>query len=144
MHDNYLLTKTWYFFKQIPGGAHSVQAPRKQFCSGTFIIIHLHFFTFFFSVVWIGSRSTFVLCTALLTGRLSLSDVLELAILWRLLTVTVTLLVLIRLAGWTDHEYINLIYLTTSGSNCLKTAQSQFTVIQVPHHVEFASLGQHY
>jgi len=29
---------------------------------------------------WIGSRSTFVLCTALLTGRLSLSDVLELAI----------------------------------------------------------------
>jgi len=32
------------------------------------------------SVVWIGSRSTFVLSTALLTGRLSvsLSDVLEL------------------------------------------------------------------
>ena len=37
-------------------------------------------FTFIFSVVWIGSCSTFVLCTALLTGRLSLSDVLELAI----------------------------------------------------------------
>ena len=34
---------------------------------------HLHFLG-----VWIGSRSTFVLCTALLTGRLSLSDVLEL------------------------------------------------------------------
>jgi len=33
-----------------------------------------------FSVVWIGCRSTFVLCTALLTGRLSLLDVLELAI----------------------------------------------------------------
>jgi len=29
-----------------------------------------------------------VLCTALLTDRLSLSDVLELAILWALLTVT--------------------------------------------------------
>ena len=39
------------------------------------------FFHFHVSVVWIGSRSTFVLCTALLTGRLSLSDVLlELAI----------------------------------------------------------------
>jgi len=30
------------------------------------------------------------LCTALLTGRLSLSDVLEMALLWALLTVTVT------------------------------------------------------
>ena len=39
------------------------------------IFFHIHF-----SVVWIGSRSTFVLCTALLTGRLSLTDVLELAI----------------------------------------------------------------
>ena len=37
-------------------------------------IFHLHF-----SVVLMGSRSTFVVCTALLTGRLSLSDVLELA-----------------------------------------------------------------
>ena len=37
-------------------------------------IFHLHF-----SVVFIGSRSTFVVYTALLTGRLSLSDVLELA-----------------------------------------------------------------
>ena len=47
--------------------------------------IHLHF-----SVVWIGSRSTFVFCTALVTGRLSLSDTctLELAILWTLLAVT--------------------------------------------------------
>ena len=70
---------------------------------------------------------------ALLTGRLSLSDVLELAILCTLLTVTVMLWVLLRLAGWTDLEYINLIYLTTSGSNCLQTAQSQLTVIQVPH-----------
>ena len=36
---------------------------------------------------------------ALLTGRLSLSDVLELAILFALLSVTVTLSVLLRLAG---------------------------------------------
>jgi len=43
-------------------------------------------------------------------------DVLALAILWALLTVTVMLWVLLRLAGWTDHEYINLIYLTTSGA----------------------------
>ena len=49
------------------------------------------FFHLHVSVVWIGSRSTFVLCTALLTARLSLSDVLELAILWALLTVTITL-----------------------------------------------------
>jgi len=34
-----------------------------------------------------------------------------------------------------------LIYLTTSGSNCLQTAQSQLTVIQVPRHGEFALLS---
>ena len=37
-----------------------------------------------------------------------------------------------------------MIYLTTSGStDCLQTTQSQLTVIQVPHHGEFASLGQY-
>jgi len=48
-------------------GKRSVRAKRGKF-------FHLHF-----SVLLIGSRSTFVVCTALLTGRLSLSDVLELA-----------------------------------------------------------------
>ena len=47
------------------GGKRSVRAKRGKF-------FRLHF-----SVVLIGSRSTFVVCTALLTGRLSLSDVLE-------------------------------------------------------------------
>jgi len=37
-----------------------------------------------------------------------------------------------------------LIYLTTSGSNCLQTAQNQLTVIQVPRHGEFTLLGQYY
>ena len=32
------------------------------------------FFHLHFSVVWIGSRSTFVLCTALLTGRLTITQ----------------------------------------------------------------------
>ena len=40
-------------------------------------------------------------------------------------------------------EVYEMIYLTTSGSNCLQRAQSQLTVIQVPHHGEFASLGQY-
>ena len=40
------------------------------------------------------------------------------------------------------QEYVNL---TMSGStDCLQTIQSQLTVIQVPHHGEFASLGQYY
>ena len=43
---------------------HSTQSAENLF--------HLHF-----SVVWVGSCSTFVLCTALLTGGLSLSHVLE-------------------------------------------------------------------
>ena len=74
--------------RNIEGGVHNVHDCRKQFCSGTATgkgsakrsievwkkIFHLHF-----SVVFIGSRSTFVVYTALLTGRLSLSDVLELA-----------------------------------------------------------------
>ena len=80
-----------------------LQACRKHFLSGTatgegsvgsgdpFARSVEKFFHLHFSVVWIGSCSTFVLCTALLTGRLSLSDVLQLAILWALLTVTVTL-----------------------------------------------------
>ena len=82
-------------------------------------IFHLHF-----SLVWIGSCSTLVLCTALLAGRLSLSDVLELAILKALLTVTVLL--------------------QAVATACRETAQSQLTVIQVPHHGEFASLRQYY
>ena len=41
-------------------------------------------------------------------------------------------------------EQTTSIYLTTSGSNCLQTAQSQLTVIQVPRHGEFALLGQYY
>ena len=32
------------------------------------------FFHLHFSVVWIGSRSTFALCTALLTGRLTITQ----------------------------------------------------------------------
>ena len=46
-------------------------------------------FNLHFSVVWIGSRSTFVLCIALLTGTDYHS--LKLATLWALLTVTVML-----------------------------------------------------
>ena len=61
--------------RNVEGGAGTVQGHRKQFCIGT------------------GSRLDWLsyhLCAlhALLTGRLSLSDVLELAILWALLTVT--------------------------------------------------------
>ena len=48
-------------------------------------------FDLHFSVARFGSHSTFVLYTALLTGRLSLSDVQELATLWAILTVTATL-----------------------------------------------------
>ena len=32
------------------------------------------FFHLHFSVVWIGSRSTFALCTALLTGRFTITQ----------------------------------------------------------------------
>jgi len=59
------------------------------------------------------------LCTALLTGRLSLSDVLEMATVWALLTVTVTLWVLIRLPGLTDRQYIK--YTSGVAKSCLWT-----------------------
>jgi len=55
----------------LKGGADTVQGCRKQFCIGTYTarsadlsaqsaekFFHLHY-----SVVWIGSRTTFVLCT---------------------------------------------------------------------------------
>jgi len=32
------------------------------------------FFHLYYSVVWIGSRSTFALCTALLTGKLTITQ----------------------------------------------------------------------
>ena len=70
------------------GDARSVQALMKRFCTGTVTAERQcieacidnpsarsaeKFFNLHFSVVWIGSHSTFVLCIALLTGRLSLS-----------------------------------------------------------------------
>ena len=102
------------------GGAHSVQACRNPCCSGTgtakgnvwrcTVLIRPRkarkFFHLHFSVVWIGSCSIFMLYTALLNGRLSLS-----AVYTRTGRTTGTPYchscrswVLIRLAGWTDHE----------------------------------------
>ena len=66
----------------LKGGAHSAQAHLNPFM-GDCALPKENFFHLHFSVVWIGSHNTFVLCTALLTGRLSLSDVLELAIATR-------------------------------------------------------------
>jgi len=67
----------------LKGGADTVQGCRKQFCLGTGTA------SLFSLLDWLSYH----LCAlyALLTGTISLSDVLELAILWALLTVTVML-----------------------------------------------------
>jgi len=73
----------------LKGDADTVQGRRKQFCIGTGTA-ESNFFTFIIQFSEFGSRTTFVLCPHCQLVDYH-SDVLELAILWAYLTVTVML-----------------------------------------------------
>ena len=87
----------------LKGGADTVQGHRKQFCirSGKCIEARIapirprearkKIFTFIIQSSGLALVPPFCALHALLTGRPSLSDVVELAILWALLTDTVML-----------------------------------------------------